>query len=94
MALQGIVKREGQTDQIGTQKEAATFLSSTRGSFVVGQALYMAIQELESNPEESRSISDIADMRYLMEALFPMYAEVQKAKSKFMAELQRDKAVN
>lgn len=94
MPLQGIVKSAGQTDQINTQKEAATFLSSTRGSFVVGQALYIAIQELESNPEESRFISDIADMRYLMESLFPMYAEVQKAKSKFMAELQRDKAVN
>lgn len=94
MALQGIVKSAGQTDQNSKQKEAAIFLSSMRGSFVVGEALYIAIQELESNPDESGSISDIADMRYLMESLFPMYAEVQKAKSKFMSELQRDKAVN
>lgn len=94
MALQGIVKNAGHPEQVGTQKEAATFLSSTRGSFVVGQALYMAIQELENSPLEERAISDIDDMRYLMESLFPMYAEIQKAKSKFMAELQRNKTVN
>jgi len=50
---------------------ALNFLSSFRGRYIVGQALYYAIQVMESvEPEYMQEKSNISDMRYLKNELF------------------------
>jgi hypothetical protein len=53
------------------RSEAIDFLGSLRGNYIVGQALAIAIQQLESvHPPEMRELSNISDMKYLAENLF------------------------
>ena len=50
---------------------ALNFLSYFRGRYIVGQALYYAIQVMESvEPEYMQEKSNISDMRYLKNELF------------------------
>ena len=50
---------------------ALNFLSSFRGRYIVGQALYYAIQVMESvEPEYMQEKSNNSDMRYLKNELF------------------------
>ena len=52
-------------------KNELRFLSSFRGRYIVGQALYYAIQVMESvEPEVHQEKSDISDMKYLRDELF------------------------
>lgn len=53
--------------------EAVEFLNTLRGKFLISKALYLAIQNLES---ESAHQKDIADMKYLIDNLFPFYKKV------------------
>ena len=55
--------------------EAIEFLNTLRGKFVISKALYLAIQSLEENEENSK---DISDMRYLQDNLFPLYKTLLK----------------
>jgi len=52
-------------------EKAIEFLESFRGRYIIGQALYYAIQQLESiQPEVLQEKSNIADMKYLRDELF------------------------
>lgn len=53
--------------------EAVEFLNTIRGKFLISKALYLAIQNLES---ESAHQKDIIDMKYLIDNLFPLYKKV------------------
>jgi len=53
--------------------EAVKFLNTLRGKFIISKALYLAIQNLES---ESAHQKDINDMKYLIDNLFPFYKKV------------------
>jgi len=64
---------------------AIELFSSVRGRYVVGQALYLAIQAIEARPKMEQEPSNVADMRLIMEQLFPMYASLVEAKSKIEA---------
>ena len=75
--------------------DAAHFLNTMRGKCIVGQALYHAIAVLKKVPAPHTEHSNIADMEYLMENLFPIYAavngpEVEAAFEKLKA-MQEDK---
>jgi len=61
-------------DNPGAAEAEALFLSP-RGGYIVGQALYKAIEVLsdEDYPEHS----NIADMRLLMSHLYPVFAQFQ-----------------
>lgn len=49
----------------------AEFLSTIRGQYIVGQALGIAIDQLESiSPEHMQEKSNISDMKFLAENLF------------------------
>ena len=52
------------------EQEALKFLGSPRGQYIVGQALAIAIKELEKVDEPLREVSNIEDMKFLGESLF------------------------
>ena len=60
------------------KREAVTqFLTSPRGMFIISQALFVAIETMKKvEPEYKRELSNIADMEYLLDELFPMYKTV------------------
>jgi len=54
-------------------EEALSFFKSPRGQWVIGQALYIAIKEMQKVPDPYKEYSNIEDMKYLMTKLFPTY---------------------
>lgn len=52
------------------QKDVLKFLGSPRGQYIVGQALAIAVKELEKVEPELQEKSNIADMKFLGEQLF------------------------
>ena len=53
------------------------FVNSFRGGYILGQALHVAIPILEAM--EFPEHSNIADMKYLRDNLFPLYSGVHRA---------------
>lgn len=51
-------------------KKALEFLGSPRGQYIVGQALAIAVKELEKVEEELQEKSNINDMKFLGTELF------------------------
>lgn len=51
---------------------AEELLCSIRGSFIISQALYLAIQKLEEEKDPYKEVSNIKDMKLLL-TLFPIY---------------------
>ena len=52
------------------QKDVLKFLGSPRGQYIVGQALAIAVKELEKEEEKLQEKSNIKDMKFLGENLF------------------------
>jgi len=61
-------------------EEAAEFARGMRGQFIIGQALCLAIDKLNEEQEAMREQSNISDMEYLRDNLFPMFAGVRQAR--------------
>jgi len=59
--------------------QAIEFASSMRGQYILSQALWHAIVKLNEVPEPMREVSNISDMEYLLDNLFPMFKAVQLA---------------
>ena len=58
-------------EEENNNENAINFLSSFRGRYIIGQALFYAIQVMESvEPEYMQEKSNISDMRYLKNELF------------------------
>ena len=66
---------ETEERKISRQKlhTARDFFTSTRGQYIVGQALHIAIMALESIESPHKEVSNISDMKYIRDELFPMY---------------------
>jgi ethanolamine utilization protein EutP (predicted NTPase) len=62
--------------------QALKFLNSMRGQYIVSQALYHAIQTMEKVPAPHTEVSNIEDMKYLMDNLFPIFKSVAATKEK------------
>jgi len=56
-------------------QEAGEFLSSIRGRYIVSQALYIAMNEINSRPPHLQEPSNVSDMKYIYENVFPIYRE-------------------
>jgi|TARA_R100000789_G_scaffold7249_1_gene11670 hypothetical protein len=70
------------TDTKTSKDEAIEFFLSTRGQYIVAQALYYAVKALESvEPAAMRELSNIDDMKYLQENLFDFPAILFDAES-------------
>ena len=61
------------------QTEAVKFANSMRGQLIIGQALYEALKAMKTRPDIRREYSNEADMQYLIDNLYPMYAGIAKA---------------
>ena len=57
--------------------EAAEFVNSHRGQYIMSQALYIAIEVMKQVDGEFQERSNIKDMEYLRDNLWPMYTEIQ-----------------
>lgn len=69
-------------EQEENNKNALNFLSSFRGRYIVGQALFYAIKEMESvEPEVHQEKSNIEDMKYLRDELFNFPDEMYSSQS-------------
>jgi len=53
-----------------------SFAQSHRGTFIQAQALYYAILKLSEVQGAMRELSNIADMKYLLDTLYPGYEEI------------------
>jgi len=51
-------------------QDVLKFLGSPRGQYIIGQALAIAVKELEKEDEPLREKSNIEDMKFLGENLF------------------------
>mgnify|MGYP003657124065 CR=1 FL=1 len=59
-----------------TDNQAVQFLNSMRGRYIMAQALYYAIKELESIEGIHKEQSNIVDMKFLRDELFNFPKEV------------------
>ena len=60
-----------------TETEGAIgFLSSMRGRLMMARALHYGIKELNKVEGVHREVSDIADMQYLKDTIFPLYFDI------------------
>lgn len=63
--------QEANPEEHSDAHKAVVFLSSMRGQYIIGQALAIAIDQLESvSPEHMRELSNISDMKFLAESIF------------------------
>ena len=54
-------------------KETIEFSQSPRGRFIKAQALYYGIKKLAEVDGPLREVSNICDMKYLLDVLYPGY---------------------
>ena len=59
-------------------QETQDFANSPRGKFIQAQALYYGIQKLCEVEGVLREVSNISDMKYLLDVLYPGYEEIFK----------------
>ena len=71
---------ETEERKISRQKfsTARDFFTSTRGQYIVGQALHIAIEALESVEGVHKEVSNISDMKYIRDELFPIYTALHQ----------------
>jgi hypothetical protein len=71
-----------------TEQECAIFLlNSPRGRFIIGQALYLAIEKLSEIADQFQEKSNIADMKALQTIFFP-YEIVVKTQVTYTSPLK------
>ena len=51
---------------------AAAFAGTIRGQYIIGQALAVAIQTMSKVPKPYTEVSNIEDMEFLLEHLYPL----------------------
>ena len=73
------------------QIEATEFLQSMRGQYIVSQALVLAVKEMSKVKEPHTEHSNIADMNYLIDTLFPICRLVEGVEVK--REVKREQAI-
>ena len=64
-------------DKDQKKKLAMQFLSSIRGQYILSQALCLAIEKLESVDGVHKEVSNINDMKLLLDHVFPIYKGIK-----------------
>lgn len=57
-------------------KETQEFADSPRGKYIQAQALYYGIKKLSEVEGVMREVSNISDMKYLLDVLYPGYEQI------------------
>jgi|TARA_Y100000310_G_scaffold45214_1_gene42169 hypothetical protein len=79
------MNKEEKTDAL--REKAAALFSSWRGQYIISQALYKAIKVMEKvEPPVMRELSNIEDMKLIMEGLFPMFMSIAMAEEAMAEE--------
>lgn len=65
------------------REKAINLLQSMRGQYIISQALCLAIKTINSRPRELQEPSNVLDMEFLVQNLFPIYRAVESAEEKF-----------
>lgn len=53
----------------------AEFANTMRGQYIISQALYYAIKSLNEVDKEFREVSNINDMQFMRDNLFPLFGD-------------------
>lgn len=64
-------------------EKAVMFANSMRGKYIISQALYIAIETLQKISSPYTEKSNIVDMQFLMDEMFPIYPAVAQAEKTF-----------
>ena len=68
-----------------TDRERAVALAqSMRGQYIISQALCLAIWAINSRPIELQEPSNVADMEFLVQHLFPIYRVVELSEEQYL----------
>lgn len=59
------------------EQEAMNFFCSQRGQYIVSQSLWMARKYMTQLPKKYQEKSNIKDMKYLQDHLFPTYQMIR-----------------
>ena len=62
--------------------EAIEFFNSIRGQYIISQALYLAIESIKARTILKQEPSNMADMQFLLDNLFPIFKSVAEAEKK------------
>ena len=62
-------------------KETIEFAQSPRGRFIQAQALYYGMKKLSEVEGVLREVSNICDMKYLLDVLYPGYATIFESRA-------------
>ena len=62
------------------EKRAWKFTLSMRGQYILAQALSVAIDTMSKVPHPHKEVSNIEDMKYILENLFPVFSALHKTK--------------
>ena len=69
--------------------KAIAFAESLRGNYILGQALFYAIKELEKVPSPYREVSNISDMKYIRDELYNFPDELYTVPSEVTEQWQK-----
>jgi len=69
--------------------KAIEFAESLRGNYILGQALFYAIKELEKVPSPYREVSNISDMKYIRDELYNFPDELYTVPSEVTEQWQK-----
>ena len=73
------------------KEKAIKFAQSIRGQYILSQALTKAIKVMEKEPRIKKELSNIADMKYLVHNLFPIFYAAQKAQKEYLKQQKKEK---
>ena len=63
-------------DYMQIVKDTQDFADSPRGKYIQAQALYYGIKKLSEVEGVMREVSNISDMKYLLDVLYPGYEQI------------------
>ena len=63
-------------DYMQMVKDTQDFADSPRGKYIQAQALYYGIKKLSEVEGVMREVSNISDMKYLLDVLYPGYENI------------------
>lgn len=66
--------------------QAIELVQSYRGQYILSQALTVAIKVMEEVEPPHREVSNIEDMRFIRDHLFPIYAQIHEAEERAREE--------
>tara|TARA_R110002020_G_scaffold309888_1_gene525761 strand:+ start:1402 stop:1674 length:273 start_codon:yes stop_codon:yes gene_type:complete len=68
------------TKEVSEARAAKDFESTTRGQYLMGQAIARAVTIMEKDPIVRKEVSNIADLKYIGENAYSVFYELELMK--------------